>query len=501
MRSNTITAAAAGIVATLATPASAFFRMSCPGSILLERADPIVSPGEVAGHVHTISGGNGFGFSMTYDQARASTCSSCLVKADLSNYWTPKLYFQAQDGTFEDVPQHGEGSGNTGGMTVYYLQRYSPESNELQAFPEGFRMVAGNPFQRSDTGRKEAPGSAVSFVCLNYDEGSTHHTSIPDRKCPSGLRAQVFFPSCWDGVNLDSADHRSHMSYPIGEYDNGYCPDSHPVRMVSLFYEVIYSIDRFDSRWETSDGHPFVFAQGDATGFGFHGDFVNGWDIDVLQEAVDTCTAQSGNLEDCPVFVGEMYTPSECQSCRVPPSVDERVTGVLQSLPGCNPVTTGPANAVPETCTSTPIGNPQQYYTDVTSLGWQYEGCGRDGGSRTFPASFDYSQTMTVQECVQLCASKNFTMAGLQWYDQCFCDDDYRVDGRAPQAGVLGECHTPCVGDADQICGGPNALSVYKACEPEDCQNSDYVGPNAGSQRLAKRHSDRQVRRGSVMGL
>lgn len=32
--------------------------MSCPGRIVTERIDPIVSPGAVSGHVHTVSGGN-----------------------------------------------------------------------------------------------------------------------------------------------------------------------------------------------------------------------------------------------------------------------------------------------------------------------------------------------------------------------------------------------------------------------------------------------------------
>lgn len=65
--------------------------------------------------------GNGFDFSMTYEQARQSTCSSCPIKEDLSNYWTPQLYYQAENGTFQYVPQSGDGPGNYGGMTVYYL--------------------------------------------------------------------------------------------------------------------------------------------------------------------------------------------------------------------------------------------------------------------------------------------------------------------------------------------------------------------------------------------
>ena len=45
----------------------------------------------------------------------------CPIKQDLSNYWTPALYYQAEDGTFESVPQSGDGGGTLGGMNVYYL--------------------------------------------------------------------------------------------------------------------------------------------------------------------------------------------------------------------------------------------------------------------------------------------------------------------------------------------------------------------------------------------
>jgi hypothetical protein len=30
------------------------------------------------------------------------------------------------------------------------------------------------------------------------------------------MRAETFFPSCWDGKNLDSADHKSHVCAYLG---------------------------------------------------------------------------------------------------------------------------------------------------------------------------------------------------------------------------------------------------------------------------------------------
>jgi hypothetical protein len=82
--------------------------------LVVERADPIVNPGLVAGHVHTIMGGSGFGFTMDYNQTQESQCSSCAPIADKSNYWIPSLYYQAENGSFTPVPQNG-------GALIYYL--------------------------------------------------------------------------------------------------------------------------------------------------------------------------------------------------------------------------------------------------------------------------------------------------------------------------------------------------------------------------------------------
>jgi len=133
---------AAGLVAALAvSPAAAFWRLPCKSPIVVERSDPIVQPGQVSNHLHTIMGGNGFDFTMDYNDTQKSTCSSCTVIGDNSNYWTPTLFFRHQDGTFESVKQ-------IGGATVYYLQR-SGKGEKVLSFPPGFRMVAGNPFKRS----------------------------------------------------------------------------------------------------------------------------------------------------------------------------------------------------------------------------------------------------------------------------------------------------------------------------------------------------------------
>jgi len=46
---------------------------------------------------------------------RNSSCTSCEIQADKSGYWTPQLYYEHADGSFEEVPNDG--------MVVYYLGR------------------------------------------------------------------------------------------------------------------------------------------------------------------------------------------------------------------------------------------------------------------------------------------------------------------------------------------------------------------------------------------
>ncbi|KAF4554906.1 Hypothetical protein D9617_3g019750 [Elsinoe fawcettii] len=463
------TNAAIGLAALLAAPAEAFFRMGCGSPIVTERIDPIISPGQVSGHVHQVVGGNGFGFTQDFAQARRSTCTSCTVTKDLSNYWTPILYYKNKNGKLQRVKQNG-------GVLVYYLQR--PESNKnLKAFPENFRMVAGDPFKRNAT--TDFAGKAISFACLNYNGPAKAETpNLPPYNCPNGVRAQVFFPSCWDGKNTDSPDHKSHMSYPAtGAYNSGTCPPTHPVQLVSIFYEVIFQTNELEF-WAGDQGtnQPFIFAQGDATGYGFHGDFLNGWDIPLLQKAVDQCRNLSGELSDCPVLTPFMQSGTAQNQCTIPDSVGEDITGPFDKLPGCNPITAGPARASVQTCAVTRIAGPKLSFTDKLSSGWAYQGCAPDNvGTRTltgYSNVYNTDQgTTSVDTCIAKC--KGYQYMGLEYGKQCFCGNSIPTD-RVPSSTTYGQCNMPCAGNSSQICGGGSQLSLYKACTGSGCTNAAY---------------------------
>ena len=64
----------------------AYWRMDCPGIISEGRLDPIVTPGQISGHAHVTFGGNGFHPDMDYDSTQRSTCTTCTIKGDNSNY-------------------------------------------------------------------------------------------------------------------------------------------------------------------------------------------------------------------------------------------------------------------------------------------------------------------------------------------------------------------------------------------------------------------------------
>ncbi|CZR39290.1 uncharacterized protein FPRO_05517 [Fusarium proliferatum ET1] len=461
----------AAALALAANPVSAFFRLPCSRPVTLQRADPIVNPGQLSSHAHTVMGGNGFNFTMDYDTARASTCTTCKAREDLSNYWIPNLYYRGPDGTFQDVPQ-------SGGMLVYYLQRSDPKDPEyekgLLAFPEGFQMLAGNPHLRSFKNTLEQ--RAISFACLGVSGPETHE--IPSHNCPNGLRAQVMFPSCWDGKNLDSPDHKRHMAYP-DRVDSGVCPKSHPKRLVTIFYEVVFEIDQFKDKWHGSS-HPFVFSTGDPTGYGLHGDFLNGWDVKVLQKAVKECTDDSGVIEKCPALT--FFDDDAMNGCRVPVRVDEKTTGVLKALPGCNPVTFGPEPATPimgDACNATKkISPPKWPFTDVTDTKkFSYLGCAKDAyGSRSLNMAQKSGDKMTIESCLDYCEEKGYSLAGLEYGRECYCGNTMEKS-HLPVKGQLGKCEMPCAGNKEQVCGGPGALSLYQKCKPSEgsCKNAQIM--------------------------
>ena len=152
--------------------------------LVVERADPILSPGAVSSHVHRVIGGSNFGVEIpSSDYLRESECTSSGIQEDKSAYWFPQLYFEYADGSFELV---------NGGPVIYYL--YPDQSGQTTIFPDNFRMISGNNSQPPPTGSSQQ--KAVSFLCLDFNGASTKYDLLPNVPCPSGVRAQLVSSLC-----------------------------------------------------------------------------------------------------------------------------------------------------------------------------------------------------------------------------------------------------------------------------------------------------------------
>ncbi|KAF9522714.1 hypothetical protein CPB83DRAFT_726117, partial [Crepidotus variabilis] len=305
------------------------------GVITEERLDPIVSPNAVSGHVHTVFGGSNFGSNVTTEKLQQSTCTSTAVNEDFSNYWAPKLYFQWKNGSFSDVSGNG---------VIYYF--FSDTPGATKPFPDNFRMISGDPTKRSfdpnDAGQK-----AVLYNCIQSNgQPNSDSTDLPAKECSFSLRSQLFFPNCWDGKNLDSTNHKSHVAFPKIETtsmppNSGQkCEDPNfPVVLPQVLLEIWWEVSPwYAHKTEAMNpDQPFVYAYGDPTGFGNHGDFYNGWKEGVLQKAVDGCNCNKDGDPSCCVQKGIFTTTDPAtKHCTIPKSTDEQVKGMLPKLPGSN---------------------------------------------------------------------------------------------------------------------------------------------------------------------
>ena len=111
---------------------------------------------------------------------------------------------------------------------------------------------------------------ALGFNCLHYgrlpnEDALTRHylpkkSELDAMDCTDGIRIELMFPSCWNGKDLDTSDHKSHVAYP-SLVNGGDCPKGFETKMVRLFYETIWRVQDYKGR-----AGEFVLSNGDPTG-------------------------------------------------------------------------------------------------------------------------------------------------------------------------------------------------------------------------------------------
>ncbi|KAF4569998.1 hypothetical protein EYR40_008982 [Pleurotus pulmonarius] len=101
-----------------------------------------------------------------------------------------------------------------------------------------------------------------------------------------------------------------------------------------------------------------------------------------------------------------------------------------------------------------------QYTKRALPEGWAELGCMSDGpGPRTFIGASEATAEMTHESCVAFCDSRGFIYAGIEFGNECYCDNSIHNTGALVEDG----CNMPCAGDDEQICGGPNRMTVLKS--------------------------------------
>ncbi|RJQ73030.1 DUF1996 domain-containing protein [Pseudonocardiaceae bacterium YIM PH 21723] len=226
----------------------------------------IAQPGVLNGaeHLHDYVGNlETDAFSTDLDLARAGT--TC-ANGDKSTYFWPVIRVlddllpgkqfagQAKNDNFRKQYLFHRGAGIDFDGQGQEIQATKAEllfegsaKQKVRAMPTFLRILYGDAKQ-SINGRKN---TKASWTCSGHEDRMAEQYTI----CPAGTQVMRVheFPNCWDGQNVDSANHRDHIQYPAS---NGFCPAGTvpvPKLKIKLTYDVpqeaqaarAYAVDAF----------------------------------------------------------------------------------------------------------------------------------------------------------------------------------------------------------------------------------------------------------------
>ena len=253
-------------------------------------ADPIVYPGGTSPHLHLFFGNK----CITATTTDARTCGSTTSDGGTLNktgYWVPAII----DANHAPVLPAD--------MQVYYKTGYKGvDPHTVKNFPAGLKIVAGDAKRTTVDPGAHDYDRIVNYAC-NNGEGTTFnhiptHAEAQAGGCAPGtwFVMSVEFPQCWDGVNLDSPDHHSHMAQATGTG----CPADHPVPLAEITQRALYTVPAsgIPDGWRlSSDNYSY---NGSNAGYSGHADWMNGWDQATFAKVVAGCYGSpTGTVRDC----------------------------------------------------------------------------------------------------------------------------------------------------------------------------------------------------------
>ncbi|MFG2123083.1 DUF1996 domain-containing protein [Streptomyces sp. NPDC048710] len=306
----------------------------------------IVAPGVSNGahHFHDYIG-NQSNNAFASDEDLADAQTSCVDQGDKSTYYWPVL--RLQNGKQErDAGAPGGGTEGNAGQIVtakqVTLTFVGNPRGKVTEMPRLLRIITGDA-----KAFVNGPGNAnASWSCTGFED-----RQLKDKYplCPSGSDVvRTFrFQSCWDGRNIDSANHRTHVAFAGPD---GSCPEGFRA-IPQLVQRIVYGV----AAPSLNDGGrtvPFFavdsFPEQLHKPVTDHGDFINVFDEDLMREMVDcinsgrTCGPRGGDDS------GATTAPS--------PSDDSGATDAPGTGTGgatAAPATSAPAEPAPASSDST----------------------------------------------------------------------------------------------------------------------------------------------------
>ncbi|MFF8941615.1 DUF1996 domain-containing protein [Streptomyces sp. NPDC014864] len=245
----------------------------------------IVAPGVTNGahHFHDYVGNQANNaFASDDDLAKGDT--TCEDKGDRSTYYWPVL--RLQNGTRErDADAPGGGTeGNAGRIVTpkqVTLTFVGSPRGKVTAMPRLLRIITGDA-----KAFVNGPANAnASWSCTGFED-----RQLKDKYplCPQGSDVvRTFrFQSCWDGRNIDSANHRTHVAFADAD---GNCPAGFQA-IPQLVQRIVYDVDA-PSLQDGGRTTPLFavdsFPEQLHKPVTDHGDFINVFDESLMREMVD----------------------------------------------------------------------------------------------------------------------------------------------------------------------------------------------------------------------
>lgn len=294
--------------------------------------DQIVFPGIGSPHLHEFYGNSGAATpgakSWTFTDFRTKGSSSCANRTDPAHpivrtgYWIPAMF---------------DGLGNVkraASLGVYYKGPSNPALNytghistegdpalkcglesdtaDCRNIPTGLRMTFGYKSSDGTNGPSHIGirfRDAIGLSCWggpNNEGGTTGQEytltyktlaeimAVDQCVVGSWLHVGIDFPYCWDGVNVDSPDHRSHINYGN---NIGKCVAPNSVRLPGISIQAFYLIDAafIAHRWRVASDEMAAGCYNGTTtvavtaGCTYHGDYFEAWSPTVRDKWFNKC--------------------------------------------------------------------------------------------------------------------------------------------------------------------------------------------------------------------